>query len=625
MRRFLTFTLAFLGAMAFAAGPVLAAGDNTIETSSPAANEVIDIAPTQLQLKYTLPVGGNEAVGKMGLSLSCESQLVNLGPPVLSADGLTVSAALTQVPPNGTCVVSWSLPDGSTGSFTFEAQTQATTTIPNTTPGPNGSIVPPGGETVAAKPRVGGPLGLARWISFFFVSALFGGIMFIRLMWPEGVEYPITERYFRQISILAILSTYMVIVIMNAREASTGITSSLSPTAWGPILAIGEGRAVFIRLLCVMLLTYFAWITERVFMPTLNVFVISTLSVTMLTFGFDRATGRSLVIGILTAVVHMALIAIWIGGIAIIWRVVLHGPGDIDLVHALQSWSRFNTPLTIGIVLTGVIQVWRLDGLSLINSGHGRVMLFKVLIVCALLFVSAAIRQFIMRGMQRANSLNEKVVYRLKRPVGLELSISVIVLALSSWALSMRPPYILLRDNGPVVEYAIVQDLQGKDDFHVRLSMTPGNIGVNKVLIEFFGPERIQNFTIKFTPENPNFPGYTLFVPITRPGAALANEESGFKFNSPGTWTAVVTGVTTIGDLEPLTTTFVIADGTTVTTIARQGLAPASATTSSTLPASSVAPVVTLMPPVVTTIPATGTIAPTVTTPAPAGTTLPAG
>jgi hypothetical protein len=340
----------------------------------------------------------------------------------------------------------------------------------------------------------------------------------------------------------------------------------------------------------------------------------------MLTFGFDRATGRGVLIGIVLAIVHMALISVWVGGIALIWRVVLHGPGDIDLVHALRTWSRSNTPLTIGIVLTGFAQVWRLDGLSLINSGHGRVVLLKILIVGALLFVSAVIRQFVMRGMQRAQSLNEKVVYRLKRPVGLELSISIIVLALSSWMLSMRPPYILLRDRGPVVEYAIVQDLKGKDDFHVRLSVTPGNVGANKVLVELFGPERIQNFTIKFTPENPNFPGYTLFVPITRPGGALTTEEAGMNFKAPGLWTATITGVTTTGDLEPLTTTFVIADGTTVTTLPQQGLKVGSTTTPPTTVPPTMAP--TIAPTIAPTVPPT--VAPSVPA-APVVTTLPPG
>jgi hypothetical protein len=226
--------------------------------------------------------------------------------------------------------------------------------------------------------------------------------------------------------------------------------------------------------------------------------------------------------------------------------------------------------------------------------------LLKTALVVVMLFVNAAVRQFVLVGMRRAKSLNQKVVYRLKRPVGVELSLSIVVLAASTWLLSMRPPYILLPDVGPRVEYAIVQDLEGPDKFTVRLSITPGNVGDNKVLVELFGPSRIQNFVMTFTPENPNFAGYTLNVPLTRPGAALITEAMGMRFLAPGLWNVTVTGVSTIGELTPLTAQFIIADGTTVTTVPKQGLTT----------------VTTVAPPVSTTLPGT--------TIAPASTTIPA-
>jgi copper transport protein len=255
------------------------------------------------------------------------------------------------------------------------------------------------------------------------------------------------------------------------------------------------------------------------------------------------------------------------------------------------------------VVITGVAQVARIDGISLINSGHGRVIILKSLVVAGMIFVSASIRQFILRGMERAKSLNEKVVYRLKRPVGVELSLSIVVLATSSWLMAMRPPYVLLADKGPRVAYAIVQDLEGDDDFKVRLSITPGNVGANRMLIELFGPSRIQNFTVKLTPENPNFSGFTINVPITRPGGALLEVDSGFQLRAPGVWKVEVTGVSTIGNLDVLTTQFVIADGVTVTTVPKQGLQPVTTTaapaTTTTVPAAIAT--TTAPPPVATT------------------------
>jgi copper transport protein len=616
MRRLPLLFIAVASALTLSAAPARAAGENTLASSSPAAGEVVTLAPTQLQLKFTLPVGGAEIAAQMGLSLACESKLTNLGPPQLSADGVTISAALTQVPQNGSCVVNWSLPDGSVGSFNFTAQTQVTTTAPVTVPGAPATTVPIDGTAVeVAPPRLGGPIGLMKLIVFFAVSALFGGLMFIKLVWPEGVEYGITEKYFRQLSIIAGVSIFALIVLMTARQSGGGIASSISPTSWGPLFESNEGRAVFLRLLIVGGLGFYAWITERVLEPTNVVPTTVLLALLMMSYGFDRATGRAVVLGIVVAILHMAFTAMWVGSIAIIWRVILHGPGDIDLVEALRGWARLATPLTIGIVATGVFQVWRIDGISLINSGHGRLVLFKTLLVIAMLFVSAAVRQFILRGMQRAKSLNEKVVYRLKRPVGIEMSLSIVVLAASSWLMAMRPPYVLNPETGPRVEYAIVQDMTAKDDFHVRLSITPGDVGANRILIELFGPSRIQNFKITLVPTNPNFPGYTINVPITRPGAALVAQDAGLLLRAPGEWTATVTGVTTIGELPPMSTTFIIADGTTVTTQPKQGLQKSTTTIAAATTTSTVAPVPTTIA-VTTTVAATTTtvLAPIVTT-----------
>jgi len=620
MRRLPLFFIAVASALAFSAGPAHAAGDNTLASSSPTAGEVVTLAPTQLQLKFTLPVGGAEIATQMGLSLACESKLTNLGPPQLSADGVTISAALTQVPQNGSCVVNWSLPDGSVGSFNFTAQTQVTTTVPVTEPGAPATTVPVDGTTAeVVSPRLGGPIGLMKLIVFFAVSALFGGLMFIKLVWPEGVEYPVTEKYFRQVSIIAGVAIFVLIILMTARQSGGGITSSISPTSWGPLFESNEGRAVFLRLIVVGILGFYAWITERVLEPTNVVPTTVLLALLMMSYGFDRATGRAVVLGIVVAILHMAFTAMWVGSVSIIWRVILHGPGKGDLVDALRGWARLVNPLTIGIVLTGVIQVWRIDGISLINSGHGRLVLFKTLLVIAMLIVSAAIRQFILRGMERAKSLNEKVVYRLKRPVGIELSLSIVVLAASSWLMAMRPPYVLNRDTGPRVEYAIVQDMTAKDDFHVRLSITPGDVGANRILIELFGPSRIQNFKITLVPTNPNFSGYTINVPITRPGGALVAQDAGLLLRAPGEWTATVTGVTTIGDLTPMTTTFTIADGTTVTTEPKQGLKKSTTTIAVATTTTSVAPV-----PATTTVAPTTTSTTTVPVPVETTTTVPA-
>lgn len=603
MRKFIRFVLLLVGALIALVAPASAEGQNTLESSNPAAGETVTLAPTQLQLRFAQPIGGNDAVAQMGLVLTCESKITNLGPPQLATDGVTVSAALTQVPENGNCQVEWQLPDGSQGSFSFISATQPTTTsiAPGDTVPPPTIPGVPGPET-ATETRLGGPIGLMRWLTYIGVSALFGGLVFLKLAWPEGVEYGVTERHFRIVSIATIVAMIVQIALVVSQNSGGGILTSFLPTSWGALFDSTDGRAILTRFLVVCALSWFAWVTERIFEETYVGAVTILLMISMCTYGFDRASGRLVVVGILLTIVHVAVTSVWVGSAFLVWRVILHGPGEEDLVLALRGWSRIATPLTILVVVSGAVMTWRLDGLNLFISGHGRVVILKILLTAMLIFVSAAIRQFIMRSLARAKALNERAVLRLKRPVGIELSISVVVLAASSWLMAMRPPYVLPTYDGPVVDYAIVNEMTGADDFRVTLSITPGNVGANQVLVELFGPERVQNFIITLTPVNPDFPGYTFYVPLTRRGAALIGPDVGLKLNAPGQWNVSVKAVSTIGDLPELTSSFVIADGVTVTTVPRAGSDPSS-------PDTTVPPAATTTAPATTTVPGT-TVAP---------------
>lgn len=593
-----------IGVMSLGSGVAFAAGTNTIVSSSPASGEIVALAPKQIQLKFAENVGD---VAQMALSMACAGKLMGLGAPQVGSDGVTVSAALTQLPSNGKCVVSWSLADGSTGSFSFTSQAEGTTTSSTPANGGGGGTTTGTATSLTPKLRLGGPLGLARVMMFVAVGGLFGGLIFIRIVWPEGVEYAVCERYFRIISIAAVASMVLMLIITRAHDNQLSLGSSISPTSWGTLLHTNGGRALLVRFVATAALAYYAWIPARIFQQSYTPPIVASFFATAVSFGFDRAGGRLLPIGVLASSIHAALALVWVGSILVLWRVILRGPGDRDLVEALHGWARLSNLCVIGMVVSGVVQVWRLDGISIINSGHGRLMLFKVLLVGMLLFVSNGIRNFISRALKRARMLNQKAVFKLARPVGVQFALSIVVLAASSWLMAMRPPYLLLPDKGPKTAYAIVQNLQGPDNFHVRISINNGNVGVNTMLIELFGPKRIQNFTVSLAPDNPAYSGYLLYVPITRPGGAYVSDKVNMRLLAPGTWKLTVAGTTTTGDLKPLTGQFTIADGTTVTTVPNAGSSQA-ATTTTVAGAQAGAPAVgaTTVPPVAaTTLPTT--------------------
>ena len=71
--------------------------------------------------------------------------------------------------------------------------------------------------------------------------------------------------------------------------------------------------------------------------------------------------------------------AVWFGGLILLTRVVLAGPGEEDLVHAVRGFARIATPALWATVVTGAMQLFRLDRGAL-GTSHGLVVIVKTLV-----------------------------------------------------------------------------------------------------------------------------------------------------------------------------------------------------------------------------------------------------
>ena len=58
--------------------------------------------------------------------------------------------------------------------------------------------------------------------------------------------------------------------------------------------------------------------------------------------GLSRTGGDLPAIGVLAGIGHALAAAVWFGGVALVARVVLAGPGDDDLVQAVRGFSRIS-------------------------------------------------------------------------------------------------------------------------------------------------------------------------------------------------------------------------------------------------------------------------------------------
>ena len=573
-----------------------AAGDNTLSSSNPAPSEVVSVAPTQLQLVFVNPFTNPKDIEQMGISLVCNGNIVNLGAAQLGADVKTVSTPLTQVPSAGTCTVSWALPDGSSGAYNFTSAIALPTTSTSSIPGGETPItVVPGTESTVSNsswPRVGGPLGLFRTLSYVLIGTLFGSFALILLAWPEGVEYQVCKRFLRITWIFAALVTFAVLVFTTAQITGKGVTSSLSPNAWRELAESLPGWGILLRCIFVGVVGLVAWNPERILDPGTQAISVASLVFMCLVFGLNRTGGRIEVLGHVNAGVHMLAVSMWFGGLVLLVRVVLIGSGDSDLVQAVRGFSRLAPRAIAVVIFTGIVSTYRYDGFALLSNSHGRILLLKIAAVGFMTYAMFTSRFFIGTRLARASTLEMRPAAHLRRAVGSQAAAGVVVLGLTAWMMSTTPIYFDTKptNGGPV--YASVQDLRN-DRFHVRFSVSPATVGPNQVLIELFEPQRIQEFTIRMTPKADGYDGYLIRVPLTRRGAALLGANGEFPLKAPGDWTIEINGTSTTGDLAPLAATLTIGDPATTTTVASSSTL-AGAITSSSAPVAPVAPVTTV-------------------------------
>ena len=159
---------------------------------------------------------------------------------------------------------------------------------------------------------------------------------------------------------------------------------------------------------------------ERVIDPTTQLPAIALPTLAVITLGLSRTGGDLAILGVVAGIAHALAMAVWVGGVVLLARVVLAGPGEEDLVHAVRGFNRISGPAIVVTVVSGLVQLYRLDGGSLFSEPHGRVLLLKTVLVAAMLFVGLTARQVAQARLARAGDLTPPTADRLRRAFGTE-------------------------------------------------------------------------------------------------------------------------------------------------------------------------------------------------------------
>ncbi|MET0908030.1 MAG: CopD family protein [Ilumatobacteraceae bacterium] len=601
---FAAFVVAAAGSV-FGSGTVLA--EATVVSSDPADGSTIGSSPSEISIVFSEELGEQNTIG-----LECNTVLVSLGRLEVGADNLSITAPVPSALPKGTCVATWLVSDvdgepNGMGNITFSvsadpaettttaAATDATTgtTIAGATTTPvDGSVGTSSTEVVSpADAETGqGPLWLGRLVSILGVAILFGSLVTIAAAWPEGVEYLVAVKFIRTIWIVAVIGT--VLFVASATAAATGgsLGSGLNPANWMDLFDAGApGIAAIARLILVLGSGWVAFRPDRVIDPTTQMAGLGIPALAVATIGFSRTGGDLAVIGMAMGVLHALAMAIWIGGVVLLARVVLAGPGEEDLVHAVRGFCRISNVAIVVTVVTGLVQTVRLDGGDLFGSSHGRVLLLKTIAVAVMLFIAIKARQFVNERLARADEMTVPMADRLRRAFGTEAAIGILAVALSAWMLALTPANV---DAGSSITYVIERQFEVPEaDLDITVKLTsdlPGLVGME---VDVDAPEAdLSGLEIVFTaPANDEIGTITQPVPLTGAGVAVRLAADGLPLTVPGGWKVQINAVTATGVVTAPEQTFVIRndDGSTPTTnitIPPVTIAPITPSTTTTVP-----------------------------------------
>lgn len=479
--------------------------------------------------------------------ITCNGSAITAPPtPYLSSDTLSLLADLTTPLPKGQCSMFWSVRSAADGTnifqtYTFKVEQDAA------------SDAAAAAAAAAAKAKDGltaggsnlsGPLGLFRLVSTIALASLFGALVLITVAWPEGVEYILTIRFLRYAWLLALISTGLMVGCLVAQITGKGFTSSILPTAWGPLTDSSPGIAAFARILLVAAAGWVAVRPERVIDPATQLVALAIPGLAVATLGFSRTGGDLELVGYVMGVGHALGMAVWLGGLVLLARVVLAGPGEDDLVHAVRGFSRLATPAMLVTIVTGAVQLYRLDRGHLLDTTHGRLLLLKVVPVIAMVFVGVATRQFVHARLARAESMSAPLAGRLRRAVGMEAIIGVLVLAVTSWMLSAQPGNLVAsgKSSSDFQFQQLLVDTSGA--FSAKVDVDPAVVGANEVLISVNKPTTgITGLTVQFDPPAGST-GHPVLITITDFTAGATGwylpPEVGIPIDIDGSWTVTI-------------------------------------------------------------------------------------
>ncbi|MBW4041834.1 MAG: copper resistance protein CopC/CopD [Acidobacteria bacterium] len=367
-------------------------------SSDPADGARVATAPAAVRLTFdeavTVPPNATTVLSTTGTR-------IDRGSP--RADGRTLVVPLAASVPAGVYSVSWRVVSADshvvTGSIRFGVRRDATAVA-----GPVTTASPLDPATAGAAGAL--YLGLALGI---------GGPAAAALFWPSVRRRRRVGHLAAAGLLLAGAASVADLLLRGPKAAGAGWAGVLRLEDLGYTLGSVPGLVLIARLLLLVVLAVLLRPGGRLRAAAGLVVAVAVLvSVAALGHAADGAAWLQ----VPAAVLHLAAMAVWLGGLAVLTAVVLprfrHAP--TAAIRSMRRWSLWAFVCVGVLVVTGEVQAFPIvvPLASLWSTDGGRLLLIKLVLVALLLVVAAAMQRVVVAGRAAPRT-------RLRRAVAIEL------------------------------------------------------------------------------------------------------------------------------------------------------------------------------------------------------------
>ncbi|MEV6299652.1 copper resistance protein CopC [Actinoplanes sp. NPDC051861] len=336
-------------------------------------------------------------------------------------------------------------------------------------------------EDVAVDPVVRALIPVGKFLGYAGLVLLVGPVLVLALLWPHRLDRRGPGRLAWTGIGLVAGSTLLGLWLQAPYTLGTGLFDvgiddlrDVLGSTFGAVMLVRLGVVTAAAFLLRPLLTGPAGGESKLDLALLGVLGVAALATWPLT-GHPTASpvaGVSVVIDAL----HLAAMAVWLGGLVMLFGFLLPRADARELGAILPIWSRWAATAVGALIFAGVVQalieVASLDGL--INSTYGRLILVKVGLAATVIGVA-----FFSRRLVRSRAAEESPG-PLRRIVFAELAVTVVVLGVTSALVQIPPPRTAEAAEVGATNTTVTQMLTS-DKMSMQVDIFPATVGNNSI------------------------------------------------------------------------------------------------------------------------------------------------